>query len=405
MNRKVILAVVMVVVAVTILALAGVAGASSKAKLAGSVPAWAKAANLKATTSNTQQLGFRVYLNWRNVAGAEALAKAVSDPASASYGHYLTPEQFRQRFSPTAADLKAVRGWLTDQGFSIVYTPANGHYVSAEGTVAEAEAAFGAQLNEYKVDGKVLRAPATALTVPASLAGVVAGVVGVDESGSLVHPYIVKDAPPSPGFRNAPPLSDYWAEFVSPYAYPAGFTDVSSPAKAPWTVTGYTPAQIKGAYGISGAYDGSRADRRRHRRLRVAHDPGRREPVVAQPRPAEDEAVTTGPGRGARHVPPPAEPGAGPAGLVRRGDAGHRGRARHGAGREDRVRRLPQQLPGHGRGDEPRRGPAPGEHRDQLLRLGRRSAAQGLHQALRGDARPGRRRGHRRVLLVRRRRR
>ena len=257
MNRKFILAVVMVVVAVTILAPAGVAGASSKAKLAGSVPAWARAANLKAATSNAQQLGFRVYLNWRDVAGAKALARAVSDPASASYGRYLTPEQFRHRFSPAAADLKAVRTWLGAQGFGIVYTPANAHYVAAEGTVAEAEAAFGVQLNEYKVDGKVLRAPATVLTVPASLAGVVAGVVGIDESASLVHPYIVKDAPPSPGFRNSPPLSVYWAEFESPYAYPAGFGDVSSPATASWTVTGYTPAQIKGAYGISGAYDGS----------------------------------------------------------------------------------------------------------------------------------------------------
>ena len=187
MNRKVILAVVMVVIAITILALAGVAGAASpKAALAGSVPTWAKAANFKSATGATQQIGFRVYLNWRDVAGAEAFAQAVSDPASPSYGHYLTPEQFRQRFSPTAADLKAVRTWLADQGFSLVYTPANAHYVTAEGSVAQAEAAFGAQLNEYAVQGKTLRAPATALTVPATLAGVVAGVVGVDEL-SLIH--------------------------------------------------------------------------------------------------------------------------------------------------------------------------------------------------------------------------
>ena len=191
MSRKVILTVVLVVIAVTALALAGVAGAapSAKATLAGSVPAWAKAATFKSATSNTEQIGFRVYLNWRDGAGAEALAKAVSDPASPSYGRYLTPVQFRQRFSPTATDLKAVRSWLAAQGFSIVYTPANAHYVAAEGSVAQAEAAFGAQLNEYTVQGKTLRAPATALTVPASLSAVVAGVVGVDESASLVHPY------------------------------------------------------------------------------------------------------------------------------------------------------------------------------------------------------------------------
>ena len=145
-------------------------------------------------------------------------------PRQADYGHYLTPAKFRQRFSPKAADLKAVRTWLADQGFSLVYTPANGHYVAAEGTVAEAEAAFGAQLNEYAVRRRDPPAPAAALSVPASLAGVVAGVVGVDESASLVHPYIIRDAPPSPGFRNSPPLSNYWAEFLSGYGYPAGFT-------------------------------------------------------------------------------------------------------------------------------------------------------------------------------------
>ena len=68
---------------------------------------------------------------------------------------------------------------------------------------------------------------------------------------------IDKNAPPTAGFRNAPPLSDFWAQFVSPYAYPTGFTDVSPPPTAPWTIRGHTPAQIKGAYGISPAYDGT----------------------------------------------------------------------------------------------------------------------------------------------------
>ena len=74
-----------------------------------------------------------------------------------------------------------------DQGFSVVYMPANEHYVAAEGTVAQAEAAFGTQLNEYAVQGKTLRAPSATLTVPASLAGAVEGVIGLDER-ELVHP-------------------------------------------------------------------------------------------------------------------------------------------------------------------------------------------------------------------------
>ena len=97
-----------------------------------------------------------------------------------------------------------------------------------------------------------MRAPASDVSVPSSLAAVVDGVVGFDDSARFVQTdhMVDKNAPPSAGFRNAPPLSDYWAELTSPYAYPAGYSDRSTPSTTPWTVKGYTPQQIKGAYGI-----------------------------------------------------------------------------------------------------------------------------------------------------------
>ena len=225
--------------------------------LHGSAPSWASAKNYTGAADPTGNVGFRVYLGWQNPDAAVALAHAVSDPRSPQYGHYLTPQQFRQRFAPSQGAVGAVQSWLRSQGFSIVHTPMNNHYVSAEGTVAQAQTAFGAQFGMYKVKGKSVRSPGHDVTVPALLASVVTGVVGLDDSAEFVRTYAVKDAPPSPGFRTAPPLSDYWAEFVSPYVYPTGFTDLGAPATAPWTVRGYTPQQIKGAYGISGAYDGS----------------------------------------------------------------------------------------------------------------------------------------------------
>jgi subtilase family serine protease len=203
-------------------------------------------------------VGFRVYLGWNDIAGAEALAKAVSDPSSSSYGHYLAPSEFRRRFAPTQAQVGAVQSWLRSQGLKVDYTPANNHYVAAEGTVAQAEAAFGTQFAMYSVRGKTVRSPSADIAIPSALAGSVTGVVGLDDSAVFVETdhVVDKNAPPSPGFRNAPPLSAYWAQLVSPYAYPPGFTAVASPSTAPWTVKGYTPGQIKGAYGISG-YDGT----------------------------------------------------------------------------------------------------------------------------------------------------
>jgi subtilase family serine protease len=233
-------------------------GAASSATLHGSAPGWAKKGNFLGAADPAGTVGFRVYLGWNDEAGAEALAKSVSDPSSSSYGRYLTPSDFRKRFAPTQAQVGAVQSWLRSQGFKVDYTPANNHYVAAEGTVAQAEAAFGTQFGMYSVRGLTVRSPSADIAIPSALTDSVTGVVGLDDSAVFVQTdhVVDKNAPPSPGFRNAPPLSAYWAQLVSPYAYPPGFTDVASPATASWTVKGYTPAQIKGTYGISG-YDGA----------------------------------------------------------------------------------------------------------------------------------------------------
>jgi subtilase family serine protease len=258
---KKLLAVVLIFssVALSIIALAAPA---TRSTLKGSKPSWAGPKNYVGSADARAGIGFRVYLGWNNASGAEALARAVSDPRSKSYRHYLTPAQFREQFAPTANQVAQVQSWLTSQGFSLVYTPANNHYVSAEGTVGQAQAAFGTNFGIYKTNGLKLRSPSADVSIPSSLAGVVNAVIGLDESYELIHTNhtVEGNAPPSDGFRNSPPLSDFWAQLTSPYAYPAGFNAVVPPASAtnaPWNVRGHTPAQIKGAYGISYSYDGT----------------------------------------------------------------------------------------------------------------------------------------------------
>ncbi len=259
MNRRALVAGIAVALLVSIPIASVSAASATRSTLKGSAPAWANSRNYVRAADAGASVEFRVYLGWRNQAGAEALARAVSDPKSASYHKYVSPAAFRHQFSPSQTQVGAVQSWLKSQGFTIAYTPSNNKYVAAEGTVAQASAAFGTSFGMYRINGKVLRSPRGNLSVPTSIAGSVAGVLGLDESGLLVklNHVVDKSAPPSAGFRNAPPLSTFWAEFVSPYAYPTGFTDLSSPATAPWTVKGYTPAQIKGAYNISSAYNGA----------------------------------------------------------------------------------------------------------------------------------------------------
>jgi subtilase family serine protease len=267
---KKLLSVTLVLFSIT-LSIIALATPPNRVTLRGSKPSWATPHNYGGAANSSDTLGFRVYLGWRNPAGAEALARAVSDPHSPSYHQYLTPEQFRQQFAPTGNQVAQVQNWLTSQGFTLVYTPANNHYVSAEGSVGQAQAAFGTNFGMYRANGLRLRSPSADVSIPTSLAPLVTGVMGLDETAIFVHPTHVVDsnAPPGAGFRNAPPLSLYWAQYLTGvsvppytpppaapgYSFPPGFTDVALPS-VPWSIQGHTPDQVKGAYGISG-FDGT----------------------------------------------------------------------------------------------------------------------------------------------------
>jgi subtilase family serine protease len=243
------------------LAVPASAAPSTKATLSGSVPSWATSANFKGAAAATDSIGFRVYLGWQNPSQVDALAKAVSDPKSASYKQFLTPQQFRQQFSPSQAQVGAVQSWLRGQGFSVNYTPTNNHYVSAEGTVAQASAAFGTTFGMYAYKGLTLRSPSSAASVPANLGSIVSGVVGLDDSAQLVFTNRANDtkAPPPAAFVSAQPCQTYWGQYDTTNLTGVAITDPPGyTLPLPLAPCGYLPNQIKGAYGLgSTSYDGS----------------------------------------------------------------------------------------------------------------------------------------------------
>jgi len=234
------------------IAATGATGSNGRAALPGSVPAWANSNNQLSAADPSSWVNFRVYLSLRNQPQAASLAQAVSTPGSAQFGKFLSPGQFNQQFAPSNSDVGAVSSWLQSQGLAVDYTPSNNHYVAAEGTVAQVQAAFGTPLNEYNVNGLTLRGNAASLSVPSSLAPTVAGVVGIDQSNALVQPEnIGADATPSAGFRNAPPCSSYWAQYTTANTKVEGVTlpDYAGSAR-PFAPCGYGPQALRQAYGV-----------------------------------------------------------------------------------------------------------------------------------------------------------
>ncbi|HEY8858377.1 MAG TPA: S53 family peptidase [Gaiellales bacterium] len=236
-----------------VIAAAGVVTAASASSLAvvlkGSAPAWAARAAVRPAKASGR-VNVRVYLAPRGgIAALRAAVSAASTPGSATYGHYLKPAQYRARFEPTAAAVSSVSAWLRSAGLRVTAVEASHRYISASGSVAAAERAFGAKLNVYRHGGTLVRAPSADARIPAGVAGSVLGVTGLSTAPVFVRPQI---GPPPAGFRNARPCSKSYGTIPA---------TVQSDGKTPlpkfrgkvrdYAVCGYTPKQFRGAYGVT----------------------------------------------------------------------------------------------------------------------------------------------------------
>ena len=57
----------------------------------------------------------------RDQAGLTAAARAISDPASPRYQHYLSAAQVAAEFGATSAQQAAVSGWLSRSGLTVTH--------------------------------------------------------------------------------------------------------------------------------------------------------------------------------------------------------------------------------------------------------------------------------------------
>ena len=224
--------------------------------------------NSAGATPAATPIEFSVGLTPSDQGGAEALARAVSTPGSASYRQFLTAAQWEKRFSPSQASVNAVKSWLGEQGITVESVTPDRMTISASASAATIEKAFGAPLGQYRHRGKVLRLASAPLSVPASIAGLISGVSGVDQTPATpdhvregaervetapaaapLKKRSKEEIPQPPGFRNAEPCSGYYAEKLDTLdpAFGAGY-----PSTLPYAPCGYKPGQLQSAYGLTG---------------------------------------------------------------------------------------------------------------------------------------------------------
>jgi subtilase family serine protease len=215
-----------------------------------SKPTWLAHAQHLGHANATSAVNARVYLAPKGgLAALEAATAAVSTPGSASYKHFLSVAQYHAQFGTTKATVNQVSAWLKSAGLRVTGVEAQNRYVSISGTVAAAQKAFGSNIDRFRHDGQTVQAPAAALTVPASLAGSVLTVTGLDTTANKMAPTHTADAPPPAGFRNARPCSIYFGQVQAKFK-----ADFHTPLPKfngkvlPYAPCGYTGTQFRGAY-------------------------------------------------------------------------------------------------------------------------------------------------------------
>ncbi|MGC2399042.1 MAG: S53 family peptidase [Acidobacteriaceae bacterium] len=126
-----------------------------------------------------------VTLVFRRSATQEAelhqLLSNLQNPSSPIYHQWLSPPTFAARFGIADADIITTENWLSTHGLHVDNVASSRDRITFSGTAAQVESALGAELHHYRVDGAVHFAPASDLTLPAPLAGIVASVLHLSD--------------------------------------------------------------------------------------------------------------------------------------------------------------------------------------------------------------------------------
>jgi subtilase family serine protease len=220
-------------------------------------PSWATSKNdLGEADPNTTVTG-TVYFAKNNAPDLTTLAIAVGTPGDSQYHKYLTPSQFESRFSNKANAAQAVDQWIQQDGMTVLARTADSETVRT--TISKVETALSIKIHRYRRGGQLLLAPTSQPVLPADVGNYVSAITGLTTS-SPVSPRTAPAALPAAKPRKktgriAPAdsmasatanCSRYFGERTVPGVPPS-----PSGGQLALTTCGYTPAQLRRAYGVS----------------------------------------------------------------------------------------------------------------------------------------------------------
>lgn len=154
-----------------------------------------KNATLVGSLDPTTQMHIVVGLQMQNANQVQPTLQRMITPGDPLYGSSLTVPQFVEQFGPSAAQVQAVTSYLSSQGFANIAVADNQLIVEADGTASQVESAFNTSLGVFTQNGNTVFANTADAQVPASLAGIVIAVLGLNNAVGL-HSDLIKSTDP-----------------------------------------------------------------------------------------------------------------------------------------------------------------------------------------------------------------
>lgn len=166
-----------------------------------------------------QQASFSVYLPLQNRDALEQELATLHDSKSSRYHQWLTPQQFKERYAPSAQQVEAVRAQLSSLGLTA--TAEGPQRLHVTGSTAAVESALQTQLHAGKfANGRTTVMATQPLQLSGALAqsgAIITGLSGFVRMRSFVH--LAPKAKPQNRYSTAGP---YWfTDLKQAYSWPS----------------------------------------------------------------------------------------------------------------------------------------------------------------------------------------
>jgi subtilase family serine protease len=134
-------------------------------------------------TASTKEISVVLVLPLRDLKGATEYAERVNAAKDPLFGKYLTPAQFAATYGGNEADYNSLRSWAKSNGLKVSQLSMSRTTLTVRGTVAQFEALFNTQINNYRTpDGKEFYSASSQPAIPSGIPASVIGIIGLSSA-------------------------------------------------------------------------------------------------------------------------------------------------------------------------------------------------------------------------------